>query len=114
MTSPLCHCPEGPRTGHIHPYLPPLREGELQRYAEALNKAEDLLPPTHPRGPRGIERLIERRPILIGDRCDAEPKPPTERGWTVPPVARIALEARGVPDYSAADRTFENETRLYR
>lgn len=85
MTPRLCHCPDGPRLGHTHPYLPPLREGELQRYAGLI--------------PDGSGLTIEERRV---------PRPPVRRGWeNFVELPKGPLD----PDYTAEDRTFENETR---
>ena len=129
MTSRYCrvpgcdHDPDNPTCG---PYLPPLREGELQRYAGLIPDGSGLT-------------IEERRVPLPDDRCGVEPgqfevpeggldaiaalrqaKQPSERGWLRPSPGFVRFDERGrayqviLPDYTAEDRTFENETRPLR
>ena len=60
--------------------------------------------------PDGLTQIQTPEP----DRCDAEPRPPSQRGWIAPwPETKLAFwDENGAPDVTReVDRTFENEVR---
>lgn len=91
----------------VPPTTPPPRDAFWDLYLDP-----EMLPPTHPRGPR--------RPFPIKLGPDAlqgpmyQPRPPSERGWTQDRVGDPHGVYFMVPDGCSVDRTFENETRPHR
>jgi hypothetical protein len=108
-----------------------------RRLVDEFNQANDLLPPTHPNGPRRIQKInpeiqvrvsAEMRRQIDQQAAAMRPLPPTERGWI--PIAGATVfrgergwterqcefwDEYGTPDQTReADVTFENETRPLR